>query len=738
MYSRNKLPTNRLVVHQWFWSYQYSDYINESGESIEFDVRAAKLFCRELLKLFHYYDVETTTHLANGESPLVNIACEMKANNEPNQPTFDYLPVVLPMIKAILLEPNHLETSINGYSHCWDGTISTLFFLNQRKDKVVCTTQVTISECNDESLVSKGSERTECVTGGLPKSPKTHGNGVSIVPDKVTKSLRYGGSNLSRKGRDTVKNLFQFKNYSTGCTMHGPSRSNVLDKLNNLRIKASEGKPIDRNLISLLCNPTLLEIAYNNIKSKQGNMTPGITPEILDGISSEWFTETANLLRSGKFQFQPSRRIQIPKASGGTRPLSIGSPKDKVVQEAMRMILEAIYEPNFSDNSHGFRPLRSCHTALKTLYTNFRYSQWIIEGDISKCFDSFDHGKLMKLIENKISDRRFTHYINKAINTGYFEFREFKHNIAGTPQGSIISPLLANIFLHQLDEYIASLKVNFDKGTKPQRSPKARNFEGRIVRAKKRGDMELVHHLSIEARKFSSINFEDPNFRRLMYLRYADDWIIGIRGTQKDTLEILEKVSNFCESIGLTVSQTKTKITNLNNSKALFLGVELSRSNVTKFARDRLSSSTKRVARNLRLTAPLDRIIKKLTEAGFIVNNKPAPRFLWLHNNHDQIIYLYNSVFRGFLNYYSFAHNYSGLVSLLNHVLKQSAAKLLAAKFKLGTRAKTFAKFGPNLTSPNKTSFIKPNYKGNIMDFKVKKTNTFTLENIQGLYVTSK
>lgn len=737
MYSRNKLPTNRLVVHQWFWSYQYSDYINESGESIEFDVRAEKLFCRELLRLFHCYNVETTTHLANGESSLVNIACEMKANNEPTQLTFDYLPVVLPMIKAILLEPNHLETSINGYSHCWDGTISMLSFLNQRKDKVACTTQVTRSESNDESLVSKGSKRTECVTGGLPKSPKTQGNGVSIVPDKVKYSLRYGGGNASRKGRDTVKNLFQFKNYSTGCTTHGPSRSNVLDKLNNLRIKASEGKPIDRNLISLLSNPTLLEIAYNNIKSKPGNMTHGITPETLDGISSEWFTETANLLRSGKFEFQPSRRIQIPKASGGTRPLSIGSPKDKVVQEAMRMILDAIYEPNFSDNSHGFRPLRSCHTALRAFYTKFRDSQWIIEGDISKCFDSIDHGQLIKLIENKISDRRFTHYINKAINTGYFEFRVFKHNIAGTPlffskmDGSIISPLLANIFLHQLDEYIASLKEKFDKGTKPQRNPKARNFEGRIARAKIRGDMELVHNLSIEARKFSSINFEDPNFRRLMYLRYADDWIIGIRGTQKDTIEILEKVSHFCDSIGLTVSQTKTKITNLNNSKALFLGVELSRSNVTKFARDRLSSSTKRVARNIRLTAPLDRIIKKLTETGFIVKNKPAPRFLWLHYSHDQIIYLYNSVFRGILNYYSFAHNYSNVVSLLNHILKQSAAKLLAAKFKLGTRAKVFAKFGPSLTSPNKTSFIKPSYQGNIKDFKVKKTKTFTLENIK-------
>jgi group II intron reverse transcriptase/maturase len=459
---------------------------------------------------------------------------------------------------------------------------------------------------------------------------------------------------------------------------------------------------------------------------------------------------------------QMSRRINLPKASGGTRPLSFGTPRDKIILEAMRMILEAIYEPNFSDNSHGFRPLRSCHSALKAFYTKFHYSQWLIEGDISKCFDSIEHNKLMILIERKISDRRFTHYINKALKAGYFEFRTYKHNIALvgrvacalglTPQGSIISPLLANIYLHQLDEFIASLKGNFDKGDKPKRNPIScfagvtRNYEGKIARAKAKGNMKLVHDLSMVARRHSFMNFEDQNFRRLMYLRYADDWIIGVRGTLKETQEILKIVSDFCTSIGLTVCQQKTKITNLSTSKALFLGVELSRSNTMKFSRVKSSSwlvglglgiafarprprpypdlpTTKRLGLRLRMTAPIARIIKKLTDTGFIVKNEPAPRFLWLHYNHDQIIHLYNSVMRGFLNYYSFAHNYSRLVSLLNHILKQSAAKLLAAKFKLGTRAKVFAKFGLNLTSPKKISFMQPNYNGKYLDFKVSKVN---------------
>jgi group II intron reverse transcriptase/maturase len=398
----------------------------------------------------------------------------------------------------------------------------------------------------------------------------------------------------------------------------------------------------------------------------------------------------------------------------------------------MRMILEAIYEPNFSDNSHGFRPLRSCHSALKAFYTKFQDSQWLIEGDISKCFDSIEHNKLMILIERKISDRRFTHYINKALKAGYLELRTYKHNIAGLlnitqPQGSIITPLLANIFLHQLDEFIASLKEKFDKGDKPKRNPISLGrgkYEGKIARAKAKGNMKLVHDLSMVARRHSFMNLEHPNLRRLMYLRYEDDWIIGVRGTLKETQEILKIVSDFCTSIGLTVCQQKTKITNLSTSKALFLGVELSR--------------TKRLGLRLRMTAPIAIIIKKLTDTGFIVKNEPAPRFLWLHYNHDQIIHLYNSVMRGFLNYYSFAHNYSRLVSLLNHILKQSAAKLLAAKFKLGTRAKVFEKFGLNLTSPKKISFMQTYYNGKYLDFKVSKVNPHNIENIQGLYTTSK
>lgn len=206
-----------------------------------------------------------------------------------------------------------------------------------------------------------------------------------------------------------------------------------------------------------------------------------------------------------------------------------------------------------------------------------------------------------------------------------------------------------------------------------------------------------------------------------------------------DTKLILEKITKFCGSIGLTVSPTKTKITNLQSSKALFLGVELSRSNTEKYARITSSSSLKRVGKGLRLTVNIERVISKLTSAGFIKSNKPAPKYLWMHNSHDQIISLYNSVFRGFLNYYSFVHNYSRLVSCLNFYLKQSCAKLLAAKYSINNRAKIFDKYGKDLSSNKKgIKFINPSYNTNMLNFKVKINNNELNGTIKSLYALSK
>lgn len=215
------------------------------------------------------------------------------------------------------------------------------------------------------------------------------------------------------------------------------------------------------------------------------------------------------------------------------------------------------------------------------------------------------------------------------------------------------------------------------------------------------------------------MDFSDPSYKRLNYVRYADDWVIGLRGSLKEAKEILAKVTEFCTSIGLTVSETKTKITNMNRDRAFFLGVNIFRSRHTKYAAKN-SASKQRLNAQLRFTASLDRTRKKLSQAGFMKNDEAAPRFLWLHLAHEQILHLYNSVFRGYMEYFSFVHNYGQLVSLLNHTLKTSCAKLLATKFKLRSTAKVFAKFGKTLKCKTKdVEFITPNYKSDNMRFKV-------------------
>jgi group II intron reverse transcriptase/maturase len=539
-------------------------------------------------------------------------------------------------------------------------------------------------------------------TMGWPKTRKSHGHRVFVVR----------GTFLGREAVDIRSNL---RSYSTGCT---PNAVSKLDQL-VVRCRTHPDKPVDRDLYDILCDPAILELAYNNIKSNPGNMTPGITPTTLDGTSWETFCQISSSLKDESFQFKPSRRIHIPKASGGKRPLTIAPPRDKIVQEALRLLLNAIFEPTFLNVSHGFRPGKSCHSALKEVFAKFKPSAWVIEGDISKCFDSIDHHKLMSLIEHKILDRKFTRLIWKCLRVGYFEFRQYSHNIAGTPQGTIISPILSNIFLHQLDVFVESLKKDFDIGTRAKNTSEYEKTRHLIKKAKKGGRMSDLLSLYKQSQKLPVMDFRDPSYKRLAYVRYADDWVIGIRGSLKDAELVLSKVTAFCNEIGLDVSDTKTRITNLLTEKVLFLGVNIFRSKQVKMAaKSNYSSSKQRQNQQLRLTVPIDRIRKKLSIANFYKDGKATPRYLWMHLEHEEILHLYNSVFRGFLNYYSFAHNYSQLVSILNLYLRKSCAKLLAAKFSMNSTAKVFAKFGKDL-SCHSVKFLTPSYVSNMMNFKV-------------------
>jgi hypothetical protein len=301
-------------------------------------------------------------------------------------------------------------TSIDGYCHYWDGTISGFASFCRRLAKVDPSAYSKTIGTQVENSESKRIERVISKNVGLPKGPKTYGNGVAIVPDcsplAFSRGARYGRPNSLRKGSVTVYLICNRSQYSTGCTTlkdadashqrslpskttslinlddnllstQAASESHVLNKLQSLKKRAESfpNLPIDRDLMQILCQPEFLMMAYDNIKSKPGNMTPGVTPETLDGINKEWFYNISTKLKSEQLSFKPARRIQIPKASGGTRPLSIASPREKILQEGIRIILEIIFEPTFHETSHGFRTQRSCHSALKEFYNNFKHTQ---------------------------------------------------------------------------------------------------------------------------------------------------------------------------------------------------------------------------------------------------------------------------------------------------------------------------------------------------------------------------
>lgn len=312
--------------------------------------------------------------------------------------------------------------------------------------------------------------------------------------------------------------------------------------------------------------------AFTKIYRNKGSGIKGIDEETADGFGLAKIRSLIDKMKDETYQPNPVRRVYIPKSNGKTRPLGIPSFSDRVVQEACRMILEVIYEPVFSENSHGFRPERSCHTALDSIQTDFRGANWFIEGDIKGFFDNIDHHTLITILRKKIADERFIRLIWKFLKAGYVEDWRFNKTYSGTPQGGIISPLLANIYLNELDEFVQNvLKSNFDKGDprKRKQNTEYRKYHQRNLRLKKKIDSEtnqLLRESMIEEYKENrriKLNLpyyehKDENFKRMKYVRYADDFIIGVYGSKEDCIQLKKQIGEFLKNkLNLEMSEEK-------------------------------------------------------------------------------------------------------------------------------------------------------------------------------------
>jgi group II intron reverse transcriptase/maturase len=366
-----------------------------------------------------------------------------------------------------------------------------------------------------------------------------------------------------------------------------------------LRERGRRGLPLEE-LYRQMFNPQLYLLAYGRIYANQGAMTPGTTQETADGMSMRKIDRIIEAMRHERYRFRPVRRVHIPKKNGKTRPLGVPTWSDKLVGEVVRLLLEAYYEPTFSDRSHGFRPGRGCHTALREVAHVWLGTTWFVEGDIADCFGSFDHEVMVGILSGKIHDNRFLRLLRNMLTAGYLEDWKWGATQSGVPQGGIASPVLSNIYLHKLDDFVETVLIpEYTRGRLRAKNPEYRAVEREIVKARRRGDRAEVRSLYRRLHSLPSQDARDPGYRRLRYCRYADDTLLGFAGPKAEAEQIKRRLAEFLrDDLKLDLSPDKTLITHARTQRARFLGYEISVAGRNHRTR-RPSASDKRNRRSL-------------------------------------------------------------------------------------------------------------------------------------------
>lgn len=453
--------------------------------------------------------------------------------------------------------------------------------------------------------------------------------------------------------------------------------------------------------------PGLFLKAYAKIYANDGATTVGTdTQDTIQGMSLARINTLIAQLQTGSYRWKPSRRTYVPKSDGSRRPLSIPNWSDKLVQEVIRMTLEAYYEPQFRDSSHGFRPNRGCHTALQTIKQTWTGTKWFIEADIKGCFDNLSHEVILTLLSQSIHDNRFLKLVKEMLQAGYSDDWRYQRTYSGVPQGGIISPILSNLVLHQLDRYVEDELI--PRHTRGKRRKRNRQYDRLWMvkyQAKQHGDKARYKLLTKQLRQLPRHDPFDPDYRRLHYIRYADDFLFGFSGPYTEALEIKAELGIFLQSLGLTLSPEKTLITHAGSQAARFLGYDITTAWDDAKLHFNRGYKSRTLNGTIQLRVPKDVRTKWLSR--YTRQGKPCHIGGYIELSDFEIVQTFGAHLRGLVNYYALADNIGRALTHVRWVCMESARKTLAAKHKIRQPEKSYRRYYHDGSHPNEWRHIR-------------------------------
>lgn len=460
------------------------------------------------------------------------------------------------------------------------------------------------------------------------------------------------------------------------------AHEDYLERLVTLRQISKDGYKA-RGLYKLMTNLDIWVAVYKKLSSRAASMTQGVDRRTIDGISLNRLIKLRDKVIEGKYKPHIIKRVYIPKGKGKKRPLGIPTISDRIIQGVVKIILETVYEPKFIKTNYGFRPNLSQLDAIENIRNHFRSVNWWIEGDIESYFDNIDHDILINILNESIDDKKFIWLIRLLLRTKtLLPENVIINNITGVPQGGLISPLLSNIYLHDFDCYMEEEKKKFYIG---ERRKPNKEYSREYMRQKRQGIKKPIINIR-------SKDFMDAGYKRLYYVRYADDFLIGITGSKQDALILKDCIAKWLETRKIKLSVEKTKITHANTKTIMFLGYGISR--VEKHGIIRLSMSRKYIQ-------------NKLYGLGYCDSKgKAVPCTKWYTTNSEIAILRFNTYLKSLWHYYKLAYNVKRVIAWVRYTIQSSYAKMLASKMKLKTRAKVYKRFKSDFSGISSVSLI--------------------------------